>query len=67
MMEYIESIILPYIKCKQKKCNLSFDQPALAVFDTFKGQQTESVLKLLEENNIPVVSVPVNCTDRLQA
>ena len=44
----------------------SSDQPALAIFDVFKGQQTEDVTKLLEENNIHVVSVPANCTDRLQ-
>ena len=32
----------------------------------FKGQQTEDIAKLLEENNIYVMSVPANCTDRLQ-
>ena len=41
------------------------DQPALAIFDVFKGQKTEGILKILEENNILVVSVPTNCTDRL--
>ena len=66
MIEYIESIILPYVEGKRKELKLSVDQPALAIFDVFKGQQTESVLKMLEENNILVVSVPANCTDRLQ-
>ena len=66
MIKYIESIILPYVECKRKELNLSSDQPALAIFDVFKGQQTESVLKLLVENDILVVSVPANCTDRLQ-
>ena len=42
------------------------DQQALAIFDVFKGQQTERILKMLEENNILVVSVPANCTNRLQ-
>ena len=51
---------------KRKELKLSSDQPVLAIFDVFKGQQMESVLKLLEENNILVVSVPANCTDRLQ-
>ena len=33
----------------------------------FKGQCTNDVLKLLEENNIQFVIVPTsNCTDRLQ-
>ena len=66
MVEYIESIIVPYVEGKRKELKLSSDQPALAIFDVFKGQQMESVLKLLEENNILVVSVPANCTDRLQ-
>ena len=51
---------------KRKELKLSSDQPALAIFDVFKGQQMEDVTKLLEENNIHVVSVPANCTDRLQ-
>ena len=66
MIEYIETIILPYVEGKRKELELSVDQPALAIFDVFKGQQTEGVLKILEENNILVVSVPANCTDRLQ-
>ena len=36
------------------------------VFDVFKGQCTNDVVKLLEENNIQFVIVPSNCTDRLQ-
>ena len=53
---------------ERKELKLSVDQPAVAIFDVFKGQQTEGVLKILEENNILVVShsVPANCTDRLQ-
>ena len=38
----------------------------MAIFDVFKGQRTEDIAKLLDENNIYVVSVPSNCTDRLQ-
>lgn len=68
MIEYIERIILPYVEGERKELKLSVDQPAVAIFDVFKGQQTEGVLKILEENNILVVShsVPANCTDRLQ-
>ena len=65
MKEYIEFII-PYVDRKRKELKLSSDQPALAIFDVFKGQQTEDVTKLLDENNIHVVSVPANCTDHLQ-
>ena len=35
-------------------------------FDVFKGQITEDIFSLLEENNIIVVGVPAKCTDRLQ-
>lgn len=34
--------------------------------DVFKGQCTAKVLELLEANNILFVTVPSNCTDRLQ-
>ena len=66
MKEYIERIIIPYVDRKCKELKLSSDQLALAIFDVFKGQQTKDVTKLLEENNIHVVSVPANCTDHLQ-
>ena len=58
IVEYIKSIILPYVESKYKELKLSFDQPALATFDVFKGQQ--------RRNNIHVLSVLANCTDRLQ-
>ena len=66
MKEYIEHIVVPYVDCTRKELKLPSDHPALAIFDVFKGQQTEDVIKLLEENNIYVVSLPANCTDRLQ-
>jgi len=42
------------------------DQHALLIFDNFKGQYTEDLLKLLDENNVSVVLIPPTCTDRLQ-
>ena len=59
-MEYNELIIIPYIIQKRKELNPAEDHPALAICDAFRGQQTASVLKMLEDNNIS------NCTDRLQ-
>ena len=38
----------------------------MVIYDKFKGQCTPAVLELLEENNIDIVLVPANCTDRLQ-
>ena len=66
MKGYIEKIILPYITKKKEELKLQPDHPALVIFDKFTGQGTESLLELLEDNNIHVVMVPPNCTDRLQ-
>ena len=61
---YIERIILPYITKKREELKLQFDYPALVIFDKFTGQGTKTALKLLKNNNIHVVIVPANCTDR---
>ena len=66
MKTYIKEIIVPYVKQKREQLKLSADHPALAIFDVFKGQWTEEVLQILEDNNIERVCVPANCTDRLQ-
>ena len=62
----IEKILFPYVNEKRKELRLQSDYPALVIFDKFKGQGTEMILKLLEEQHIYVVIVPENCTDRLQ-
>lgn len=53
---------------ERKRCELSLESthPALVIFDRFKGQCTQNILKLLDENNIRLAIVPANCTDRLQ-
>ena len=63
---YIEEIILPYVNEKRRQLHLEDDHPALVIFDVFKGQCTEEVLKMLNDNHIEHVLVPANCTDRLQ-
>ena len=50
----------------KEKLRLSSDYPALLLYDNFKGQCTEKLLKLLGANNISAVLIPPNCTDRLQ-
>ena len=45
---------------------LAENHRALVIFDQFKGQVTASIFTLLEENNITIILVPPNCTDRLQ-
>ena len=66
MMQYIDKILLPYVKRKREELHLQCNHPALVIFDNFTGQNTEQVLKLLESNCIHFVQVPANCTDRLQ-
>lgn len=65
MKVYINEVIVPYVVHKRQELKLSSNQPALAIFDVFKGQMTEDIAKLMEENNILTVIVPANCTDRL--
>jgi hypothetical protein len=66
VMEYIKNVIIPYVQQKRKDLKLPPGQAALAPFDVFKGQQTEEVAALLEDNHIVAVPIPANCTDRLQ-
>ena len=63
---YIENIIIPYVQKERALLGLNDDHCALVLFDVFKGQCTSEVLKMLEDNNILYVTVPNNCTDRLQ-
>ena len=66
MRDYVDIILLPYVQAKRQKLKLNPDHPALVIFDHFTGQGTESISTVLEKNNINVVIVPANCTDRLQ-
>ncbi len=66
MIDYVNYIVIPYVRKTRQELGLDSQHPALIIFDYFKGQCTESVVKLLAENNILYVLVPANCTDRLQ-
>ena len=63
---YITKIILPYLVDTKRKLKLPPSHPALLLFDNFKGQCTEKLLKLLDTNMVNVVLILSNCTDRLQ-
>jgi len=54
------------VKGKHSELKLGDDQPALVIYDEFKGQLTDAVHSLLDSNRIYVVRVPPNCTGRLQ-
>ena len=66
MYQYIHKIILPYVCNKRKELKLPLDQSAILIFDNFKRQCTSEFLTLLDVNNINVILIPPNCTDRLQ-
>jgi len=55
--KYITKIILPYVKGKRSELKLGDDQPALVIYDEFKGQLTDAVHSLLDSNHIYVVKV----------
>ena len=64
MKRYIDRIVAPFVTQKCEALHLDDSQPALAIFDCFRGQTT--LLNLLEEHNIVVVMVPADCTNKLQ-
>ena len=66
MLQYIEHIILPYVRQVRERLQLGDDKPAVAIMDNFKGQITEAVTSLLEANNVHVCLLPANTTDLLQ-
>lgn len=66
MKLYITDVTLPYLHQARQKLDLSPTHHALLIFDNFKGQCTEALLKLLDVENINVVLIPDNCTDLLQ-
>lgn len=66
MLEYIHGIIIPYVDGVRERLGVGKEQAALAIYDHFKGQLTQAVTDVLEENNIQTVLVPATCTDRLQ-
>ena len=63
MLEYIDSIIIPYVESQRK---ILGDKPAVVIMDNFKGQITRSINEFLELYNIHVVLLPGNTTDLLQ-
>jgi len=66
MLSYFEKVIFPYLQKKKAEFQLEPDHPVLLLFNNFKAQCTEDILKLLNTKYIDVVIIPANCTDRLQ-
>ena len=65
MVQYVHNIILPYAKLI-RKLKQDDSASALVIMDNFKGQVTDAIHMLLEENNIFVALLPANTTNLLQ-
>ena len=66
MKDYVNKILLPYVKEKRNELKLCVDHPALVLLDNFKPRCTPTLLKILDCSSISVILIPANCTDRLQ-
>ena len=64
-LKFIEEIILPYIRNEREKLGC-LNKKALLIFDVFRGQNTDKVLKVLEDKNILVTKVPPITTHSFQ-
>ena len=61
----MEEIILPYIRQEREKLGRE-NQKALLIFDVFRGQTTDKVLKIMEGNHILATKVPPNMINLYQ-
>ena len=66
MKDYIRKMLVPYVDAKRQELKLRCDQRALVIYDKFKAQCTQDIFDMLQKNNIDIVTIPANCTDRLQ-
>lgn len=64
MLEYIDHIVLSYIAHTRELVQV--DASAVVIMDNFKGQITQSVTQLLEDNNVHVCLLLSNTTNLLQ-
>ena len=42
MIGYLEKNVILFLKAKREELGLPVSQPALVIFDVFKGQQTDN-------------------------
>ena len=65
--KFLDKIIVPDVKKETESKSSSSDQKALVIFDVFKGQMTNEVLKILAKNLILITTVQANTTKYYQA
>ena len=64
--ESLGMVVFPYIQEKKRVLGLPDDQKAMLIFDVFKGQKTQRVTDLIEENCCVWVYVLPNLTHVFQ-
>ena len=53
-LEYIRKVLLPYVD-RRHELHLLNNIPALVIYDKFKAQCTEAVIKVLRDNNVHIL------------
>ena len=66
MLEYIHTILVPYMEKQREEHNLPGDAVGLCIFDVFAAHRCEEFLKELEANHMKYIFVPAGCTGQLQ-
>ena len=64
-LKFLKEVILPYVKTEVERLELE-TQPALLIYDVFRGQTTDKFLNVLKDNNILSTKIPPNMTHVFQ-
>lgn len=64
MLEYLDSILIPYVASKRDELQ-NPNQAALLICDVFAAHRVASFREKLEANDIQLIYVPAGCTGRL--
>lgn len=63
--KHLEEIVIPYVESERNRLGKP-DQPALLIWDVFRGQMVDLITDILRENNFFYVYVPSNMTHIFQ-
>ena len=66
VIEHLESIIFSFAKSKRAELDLVEKEKYMLIFDVFKGQCTQRVFHLINENHFVTAFVPANLTHVFQ-
>ena len=58
-LNFVEEIILPYVKSERESLRLE-TQPAFIIYDFFRRQTTDTFLDVLKDNSILSTKIPPN-------